>query len=95
MLALLKGDAHARLLLGLDGLAEDDVPAHLASAVDVFLRAYGVALGATLGLLGLLRATLPPRTVGGLAVRSRRVDASTLLLLGLALAVLATNLRQI
>lgn len=43
LLALLKGDAHARLLLGLDGLAEDDVPAHLGSAVDMFLRAYGVA----------------------------------------------------
>ncbi|KIQ96337.1 TetR/AcrR family transcriptional regulator [Lysobacter sp. A03] len=43
LLALLKGDAHARLLLGLDGLAEDDVAAHLGSAVDMFLRAYGAA----------------------------------------------------
>lgn len=40
LLALLKGDGHARLLLGLEGLAAHEVPAHLASAVDVFLRAY-------------------------------------------------------
>ncbi|WP_222565739.1 TetR/AcrR family transcriptional regulator [Lysobacter antarcticus] len=43
LLALLKGDAHARLLLGLEGLAEDDVAVHVASAVDMFLRAYGAA----------------------------------------------------
>lgn len=59
------------------------------------LRAYGIVLGATLGVLGLLRAALPSRLVGGLAVRGRWVDAATLLLLGAALAVLATNLRQV
>ncbi len=40
LLALLKGEPHARRLLGLEGLAAAEVPAHLASAVDVFLRAY-------------------------------------------------------
>lgn len=59
------------------------------------LRAYGVALGVTLALLGLLRAALPARFVGGLAVRGRWVDATTLLVLGAAIAVLATNLRQV
>ena len=59
------------------------------------LQAYGVALGGTLGLLALLRAVLPTRRVGGLSVRSRWVDVTTLLLLGAAVALLATNLRQI
>lgn len=59
------------------------------------LRAYGIALGVTLGGLGLLRAALPPRLVGGLAVRGRWVDAVTLLVLGVAVALLATNLRQV
>lgn len=59
------------------------------------LRAYGVALGATLGVLALLRATLPPRLTGGLSVRGRWVDVATLLALGSAVALLATNLRQV
>ena len=59
------------------------------------LQAYGLALGGTLGLLALLRAVLPTRRVGGLSVRSRWVDVTTLLLLGAAVALLATNLRQI
>ncbi|WP_131105365.1 DUF3017 domain-containing protein [Ornithinimicrobium sufpigmenti] len=59
------------------------------------LRAYGVALGATLGALALLRATLPARLTGGLSVRRRWVDVTTLLVLGAAVALLATNLRQV
>lgn len=57
------------------------------------LRLYGYALGATLALLGLLRAVLPTRLVGGLAVRGRAVDVGTLLVLGAAVAVLSTTLR--
>lgn len=59
------------------------------------LRAYGVALGITLGVLALLRATLPARLTGGLSVRGRWVDVVTLLALGAAVALLATNLRQV
>ncbi|QFG70290.1 DUF3017 domain-containing protein [Ornithinimicrobium pratense] len=59
------------------------------------LRAYGVALGATLGVLALLRACLPARLTGGLSVRGRWVDVATLLVLGAAVALLATNLRQV
>ena len=57
------------------------------------LRAYGYALGATLGVLALLRAVLPTARAGGLAVRGRWVDVATLLLLGAAVAVLASTLR--
>ncbi|OLT17245.1 hypothetical protein BJF86_16100 [Serinicoccus sp. CNJ-927] len=57
------------------------------------LRAYGYALGATLGALALLRAVLPTARAGGLAVRGRWVDVATLLLLGAAVAVLASTLR--
>ena len=56
-------------------------------------RAYGYALGATLGVLALLRAVLPTARAGGLAVRGRWVDVATLLLLGAAVAVLASTLR--
>lgn len=59
------------------------------------LRAYGVALGGTLVLLALLRAVLPQRHAGGLSVRGRWVDVATLLVLGTAVAVLASNLRQV
>jgi len=41
LIALLKGEPHARLLLGLDGQDEAATGAHLAAAVDVFLRAFG------------------------------------------------------
>lgn len=57
------------------------------------LRAYGFALGGTLGLLALLRAVLPESRAGGLAVRGRGVDAVTLALLGGAVAVVSANLR--
>lgn len=43
LLALLKGEGHARLLLGLDGLDDAAIGIHLTSAVDMFLCAYGAA----------------------------------------------------
>ncbi len=50
----------------------------------------GLYLVAAALLLGaLLRLTLPTRRAGTLAVRSKAVDVLTLLLLGLALALLA------
>ena len=57
------------------------------------LRAYGYALGATLGVLALLRAVLPPGRAGGLAVRGRATDIVTLLLLGAATVAVAATLR--
>ncbi|WP_298890608.1 DUF3017 domain-containing protein [uncultured Serinicoccus sp.] len=57
------------------------------------LRAYGYALGATLGVLALLRAFLPPGRAGGLEVRSRLTDVATLLLLGTATVTVAATLR--
>ena len=38
--ALLKGEPHAQLVLGCGGPCEREVEAHLAAAVDMFLRAY-------------------------------------------------------
>ncbi|MFK5584472.1 MULTISPECIES: DUF3017 domain-containing protein [unclassified Serinicoccus] len=57
------------------------------------LRAYGYAMGATLGVLALLRAVLPGHRVGGLVVRGRAVDVATLLLLGASIAALSFTLR--
>ena len=57
------------------------------------LRAYGYAVGGTMGVLALARALLPDAAVGGLAVRSRWLDAATMATLGLAVAVLAATLR--
>jgi hypothetical protein len=57
------------------------------------LRAYGYAVGATMGVLALVRATVPEGRSGGLVVRGRWVDALTLALLGGAIAVLASTLR--
>jgi hypothetical protein len=57
------------------------------------LRAYGYAVGVTMGLLALLRALLPERLVGGLAVRGRWTDVLTLSVLGVSVAVLASTLR--
>ncbi|HSP61235.1 MAG TPA: DUF3017 domain-containing protein [Ornithinimicrobium sp.] len=57
------------------------------------LRAYGYAVGVTMGVLALARVLLPDAAVGGLAVRSRWVDATIMALLGLAVAVLAATLR--
>lgn len=41
LLALFKGEPHAKLLFGLDGLDAEATRAHLASAVDMFLSASG------------------------------------------------------
>lgn len=57
------------------------------------LRAYGLAVGGTLAVLAVLRAVLPDRHCGGLAVRGRWVDVVTLVLLGAAIALLSTTLR--
>lgn len=43
LIALLKGEGHAKLLLGLGGLDRDATRVHLASTVDLFLRACGAA----------------------------------------------------
>ncbi|WP_151526164.1 DUF3017 domain-containing protein [Serinicoccus kebangsaanensis] len=59
------------------------------------LRAYGYALGGTLGLLAVLRAVLPAGRAGGLVVRGRWIDVLTLLVLGVAVAVLASTLRLV
>lgn len=57
------------------------------------LRWYGWALGGTLAVLALLRAVLPESRAGGLVVRSRWLDVTTLLAFGSAVAVLASTLR--
>lgn len=59
------------------------------------LRLYGLALGATLGILALVRALVPEERAGGLVVRGRWVDVLSLALLGVAVAVLAVNLRLV
>lgn len=50
----------------------------------------GVLLAALLGILAVLRAVLPLRVVGALAVRSRGHDVAVLLLLAVSLAVLSS-----
>jgi hypothetical protein len=57
------------------------------------LRLYGYAVGATMGVLAVLRAVLPDSRAGGLAVRGRWVDVTVMALLGVAVAVLAPTLR--
>ncbi|MGO0576630.1 DUF3017 domain-containing protein [Ornithinimicrobium panacihumi] len=57
------------------------------------VRAFGYAVGVTLGVLALLRAVLPAHRVGGLAVRTRVLDVLTLAALGASVAVLAGLLR--
>ncbi|GAA5158310.1 DUF3017 domain-containing protein [Ornithinimicrobium tianjinense] len=57
------------------------------------LRAYGYAVGVTLAVLALLRATLPEPALGGLVVRQRWTDVATLSFLGSAVAILASTLR--
>lgn len=51
----------------------------------------GVLLAALLLVLALLRALLPVRAVGALAVRSRGLDVAVLLALGIGIAVLSTS----
>lgn len=51
----------------------------------------GALLALLLGVLAALRAVLPVRAVGALAVRSRGLDAGVLLVLAIGLAVLSTS----
>jgi hypothetical protein len=64
----------------------------LAAVVDWQLGAFvfGVALLAAAGL----RLTLPTRTAGWLAVRTRGLDAAMLLALGFAVVVLANTIPR-
>lgn len=51
----------------------------------------GLLFAALLGVLALIRAALPVRAVGALAVRSRGVDAGVLALLAIGLGVLSVS----
>ncbi|MGO2556974.1 DUF3017 domain-containing protein [Brachybacterium sp.] len=51
----------------------------------------GLLLAVLLGILAVLRAALPVRVVGALAVRSRGLDVAVLLLLAISLGVLSTS----
>lgn len=51
----------------------------------------GGLLALLLGILAVLRAVLPIRAVGALAVRSRGLDVAVLLVLALSLAVLSSS----
>lgn len=51
----------------------------------------GALLALLLGVLAVLRAVLPVRTVGALAVRSRGLDAGVMLVLAIGLVVLSTS----
>ena len=55
-------------------------------------RVGSVVVGLGLLLGGALRLTLPTRQAGLLAVRSRAVDATVLLVLGFALVLLADSI---
>ena len=50
----------------------------------------GLLLAVLLGVLAVLRAALPVRAVGALAVRSRGLDVTVLLALAISLGVLST-----
>ena len=56
------------------------------------VRGGGFVFAATLLVAGLLRLVLPASRAGGLAVRSRVVDAATLIGLGLALSAIVATL---
>ncbi|HEY3534281.1 MAG TPA: DUF3017 domain-containing protein [Pedococcus sp.] len=56
------------------------------------VRAGGYVLAAGAGLAALLRLVLPKSRSGGLAVRSRAADVTTLAVLALALAVITNVL---
>lgn len=51
----------------------------------------GLLLAALLIVLAMLRATLPVRVVGALAVRSRTVDVAVLVVLAISLGVLSSS----
>ena len=56
------------------------------------VRSGGFVFAASLLAAGLLRLVLPAARAGGLAVRSRVVDAATLIGLGLALSAIVATL---
>lgn len=49
------------------------------------------AMAALLGVLAVLRAVLPVRSIGALAVRSRGLDVTVMVVLAIGLAVLSTS----
>ncbi|MDN5820031.1 MAG: DUF3017 domain-containing protein [Brachybacterium sp.] len=51
----------------------------------------GLLLAVLLGVLAVLRAALPVRAVGALAVRSRGLDVAVLLVLAISLGVLSSS----
>lgn len=61
----------------------------VAIAVLASVPLAGLLLAALLGVLAVLRAVLPVRVVGALAVRSRGLDVVVLLMLAVSLAVLS------
>lgn len=76
----------AVLTLALGALAAIVVIAVLAS-----VPLAGLLLAGLLGVLAVLRAVLPVRVVGALAVRSRSLDVVVLLMLAVSLAVLSAS----
>jgi hypothetical protein len=72
------------------------LPVGLAAATWVLLqgelRQFGYAVGAVLGIAGLLRLLLPKDAAGGLVVRSRALDVVTLWGLAAAIGLLSANL---
>ncbi|HWH29815.1 MAG TPA: DUF3017 domain-containing protein [Mycobacteriales bacterium] len=57
-------------------------------------RAGALVVAAGVLLAGVLRLALPARRAGLLAVRSRRLDVTLLLVLGAALALLASSVPE-
>ena len=64
----------------------------LSVAVDGLLG--GLVVGLAMLLAGGLRLTLPARRAGWLVVRSRGMDATVSLLLGVGLVVLSQSLQE-
>lgn len=73
-------------------LAGAGVALVLAAALDWQVGAF--VLGLTLLVAGGLRLTLPVRSAGWLAVRTRTLDAALLLGLGFAVVVLANTIPR-
>ncbi|GAA4523040.1 DUF3017 domain-containing protein [Brachybacterium paraconglomeratum] len=63
----------------------------VAIAVLASVPLAGLLLAILLGVLAVLRAVLPVRAVGALAVRSRGLDVLVMLMLAVALAVLSAS----
>ena len=76
----------AVLTLALLVLAGSIVVGVLVSAASA-----GLVLALLLGILAVLRAVLPVRAVGALAVRSRGLDVAVLLVLAISLGVLSSS----